>query len=62
MHTRCPELQQECVLFIVVVYSSKFSLLSDSLLLRLSWEKFHRQQCLVKSHKEVRRSSSHLYL
>ncbi len=29
MHTRCPELQEECVLFIVVVYSSKFSLLSD---------------------------------
>lgn len=29
MHSRCPELQEECVLFIVVVYSSTFSLLSD---------------------------------
>lgn len=29
MHTRCPELQEECVLFIVVVYSSKISLSSD---------------------------------
>lgn len=29
MHTRCWELQEECVLFIVAVYISKFSLLSD---------------------------------
>lgn len=29
MHTRCPELQEECVLFIELVYSSKVSLFSD---------------------------------
>lgn len=52
MHTRCSELQKECVLFIVVVYGSKLSLLSDPRgVLSLSasrGEKFHLLQTLKR--------------